>query len=138
MTATTANRNTQVMQGILRQFSLAAGQVIPAGVLACVNAAGLLVNGSADATLRCVGITRHRVDATGALDGQVKATTEVGVFGPFANSAGGDQLTTADCTQDCYIVDNQTVAKTNGGGARPVAGKVWCVTADGVWVNFLV
>ena len=37
---------------------------------------------------------------------------------------------------DCYIVDDQTVAKTNGGATRCVAGKVWDVDAEGVWVEF--
>ena len=36
---------------------------------------------------------------------------------------------------DCYIVDDQTVAKTNGTNTRSVAGKIIAVDADGVWVK---
>jgi hypothetical protein len=33
-------------------------------------------------------------------------------------------------------VDDQTVAKTDGTGARSVAGKVFDVDSGGVWVRF--
>ena len=41
----------------------------------------------------------------------------------------------ADVGADCYIVDDQTVAKTNGTNTRSVAGKIIAVDADGVWVK---
>ena len=41
-----------------------------------------------------------------------------------------------DIGSDCYIVDDQTVAKTSGTNTRSVAGKVFDVDADGVWVDF--
>ena len=47
-----------------------------------------------------------------------------------------DAITLADVGSDCYIVDDQTVAKTNGTNTRSVAGKVFDVDADGVWVDF--
>ena len=34
--------------------------------------------------------------------------------------ANADQITNADATSDCYIVDDSTVAKTNGSGTRSV------------------
>ena len=40
------------------------------------------------------------------------------MFGPFANSASGDLITAAEVGSDCYIVDDQTVAKTNGSSTR--------------------
>jgi hypothetical protein len=36
---------------------------------------------------------------------------------------------------DCYIVDDQTVAKTNGTATRSIAGKIRAVDAQGVWVE---
>lgn len=36
---------------------------------------------------------------------------------------------------DCFIVDDQTVAKTNGTNTRSRAGIVAAVDADGVWVQ---
>ena len=41
-----------------------------------------------------------------------------------------------DIGKDCFIVDDQTVAKTNGANTRSRAGKVFDVDADGVWVDF--
>jgi hypothetical protein len=53
----------------------------------------------------------------------------------FANSTAGDAITNADRYADCYIVDDQTVAKTDGTGTRSVAGKVVDVDSIGVWVQ---
>jgi hypothetical protein len=52
------------------------------------------------------------------------------------NSAAADLIAKADIGASCYVVDDQTVAKTNGGGARPRAGKVFDVDEYGVWVDF--
>jgi hypothetical protein len=54
----------------------------------------------------------------------------------FANSAAGDLITIADLGTDCYVVDNQTVAKTSGGATRSIAGKVRDIEAAGVWISF--
>jgi hypothetical protein len=136
MTATTNDRNTQSRNGRLRAYPAAAATLIPSGVIACLNATNLLVNGSTSNALVCVGVTTRRVDNAAGVAGQVKGEVERGVFGPFGNSAAGDQITLQDVGNDCYIVDNQTVAKTSGSNTRSVAGKVHDVTADGVYINF--
>ncbi|MFN3582608.1 hypothetical protein [Phenylobacterium sp.] len=84
-------------------------------------------------TLRVVGVFVDSVLGGGA-DGDVRAEIETGVF-CFANSAGGDAITVADIGQPCFVVDDQTVAKTVGGGLRPIAGYVDDVDAQGVWVK---
>lgn len=48
---------------------------------------------------------------------------------------GSQKFTAADIGSDCYIVDDQTVAKTNGTNTRSVAGKIMDVDAQGVWVR---
>ena len=53
----------------------------------------------------------------------------------YGNSSAGDLIAQADVGADCYIVDDQTVAKTNGSSTRSVAGKIIAVDADGVWVK---
>ena len=53
-----------------------------------------------------------------------------------ANSASTDQITLADLGAAVFIVDDQTVAKTNGGGTRSQAGYVVDVDATGVWIRF--
>jgi hypothetical protein len=42
----------------------------------------------------------------------------------------------ADVGKQCYLVDDQTVAKTDGTNTRSPAGFVRDVDADGVWVEF--
>lgn len=136
MTAAITDRNTNTRASVLRVFPLAAATLIYAGVIACLNAAGQLVNGSTSTTLKCVGVTTRRADNSNGAAGALWAETSRGVFGPFANSAAGDQITLADVGSDAYIVDNQTVAKTSGSSTRSVAGQIHDVTVDGVYINF--
>ncbi len=53
----------------------------------------------------------------------------------FANSAAADLIALADIGADCYVVDDQTVAKTSASNTRSIAGKVRDVDAAGVWVE---
>ena len=53
----------------------------------------------------------------------------------FANSASTDQITLADVGASAYIVDDQTVAKTNGTSTRSIAGTIRDVESDGVWIE---
>lgn len=135
MTATTVDRNTRQRIGSLRSFPVKAATTIPAGCIACLDASGLLVNGAIATTLKSVGVPQASIANTGA-DGAIRGEVEAGVFGPFANSTSTDAIALADVGADCYVVDNQTVAKTSGGNTRSVAGKVWDVSTSGVWVKF--
>jgi len=71
---------------------------------------------------------------TGA-DGASDVNYDEGIFGPFINSGGGDALAAGDEGKPCYIVDDQTVAKTDNAGARSPAGRVHSVTTDGVYIE---
>ena len=51
------------------------------------------------------------------------------------NSAAGDAITRAEIGDVCYIVDDETVAKTNGTSTRSAAGTIRDVDAQGVWVE---
>lgn len=136
MAATTTDRNTKTRQGARRNFGLAAATLIPAGVMAALNATNELVNGATSTTLKCVGVTNASLNNSSGVSGALRGDVELGVFGPFGNSSAGDLITLADIGNDCYMVDNQTVAKTNGTSTRSVAGKVFDVDTDGVWVRF--
>jgi hypothetical protein len=136
MAAATRDRDTQQQQGVRRSWPVGANALIYAGVIASLNASNVLVNGATSTTQKCVGVTRKRYDNTGGADGAITAETERGVFGPFANSASTDQITLADIGNDCFIVDNQTVARTNGSNSRSVAGKVFRVEPAGIWIDF--
>ena len=93
---------------------------------------GLAVPGRTATGLIAVGVAQQTVVNSGA-DGAKKVPTERGCF-KFAN-LGADAVTAADIQKDCYIVDDQTVAKTSGTNTRSVAGKVIEVEADGVFVR---
>lgn len=104
------------------------------GGIVCVNTAhGFGVPGSAATTLMCLGKAKDTVDNSSGGDGDRSVDVEPGVF-HFANSGGGDTITQANVGSYCYIVDDQTVAKTDGTGSRSRAGMVVGVDAGGVWV----
>ncbi len=134
MTALTQDRNTLRRDGHQVALFVADATLIHAGAIVCVDANGMAVPGATSATLRAVGVAERRADNL-ASTGDVRVSCRKGPH-KFANSAAADAVDTSDIGADCYIVDDQTVAKTNGTGTRSVAGKVFDVDADGVWVDF--
>lgn len=129
--ALSADRNTPARDG--KEFALApaSGQVIYRGALVGLNASGELVKGAASTTLKALGRAENSTEDAG-YDGTI--TYRRGVF-RFNNSASGDAITAADIGATCYIVDDETVAKTNGTNTRSAAGIVRAVDAAGVWVE---
>lgn len=108
------------------------------GALAVLNA-GYLAPGTTATGLVAVGVRTKETVIGGGSDGaanslgQAQTEVEAGVF-PFKNSASGDLIAQADCGNDCFIVDDNTVAKTNGTNTRSRAGKIMAVDANWVWV----
>jgi hypothetical protein len=74
------------------------------------------------------------IDNTGGAAGALTAPVRRGIF-KFANSAAGDAIAQADVGAPCFIVDDQTVAKTDGINTRSFAGVIMQVDSDGVWVE---
>ena len=97
--------------------------------------AGNAAPGAAIAARVTVGIADLTVDNTGGAAGALMVPIKRGTF-LLANSAGADEITNANYGQFCHVVDNDTVALTNGGGSRPVAGTIRGVSGAGVWVEF--
>ena len=135
MAALSADRNTPARSGDLREPPVKAGAILYAGGMAAIDATGLAVPAAAVAAHRIIGRTNQRADNTGGVDGAIRARVDRGIF-RFANSASADAIGLKDVGQPCYAVDDQTVALTNGSGARPVAGTIFDVDAQGVWVKF--
>lgn len=73
-------------------------------------------------------------DNTGGAAGAIRVDWRRGVF-RFNNSAAADLIGLADIGKPCFIVDDNTVAKSNGGATRSAAGVVDDVDTDGVWVR---
>lgn len=111
------------MSGKLENYPMAASTKILKGALVMLNASKLAVNGAAATGQTAVGIAEATVDNSAGAASALTIQIREGVHG-FLNSAAGDAIAQADVGADVYIVDNQTVAKTDGTGARSRAGKV--------------
>jgi hypothetical protein len=135
MTALTQDRNTLRRDGQQLEPPVAGATKIYAGSIVAINAAGYAVPGATATTLKAAGVAEHRADNSAGAAGDIRVRLRKGTH-VFANSAAADAIALTDIGADCYIVDDQTVAKTNGTNTRSVAGKVFDVDANGVWVNF--
>ena len=135
MTALTQDRNTSRRDGNQVEPPVAATTRIWGGSIVCINAGGYAVPGATATTLKAVGVAESRADNSAGAAGEIRVRLRKGPH-HFANSASADLISLADIGADCYIVDDQTVAKTSGTNTRSVAGKVFDVDADGVWVDF--
>jgi hypothetical protein len=131
--ALNADRNTQARAGEFLVLPVAANAKIYAGALVVVNASGYAAPGSTATGLKAAGRAEEQIDNTGGANGAKNVTVRRGVF-KFKNAAA-DPVGTAHVLGDCYIVDDETVAATDGTGTRSKAGKVLAVDADGVWVE---
>ena len=137
MTAAAKDRSTQeIAPGRTRALPMAAAAKVWGGTIAAIDASGNVNKGITATTIRAVGVFPQMYDNTAGAAGAITAEVQRGIFGPFANSSAGDLIAAADVGADCYIVDDSTVAKTNGTSTRVVAGKVWSVDASGVYVEF--
>lgn len=130
--ALTSDRDTPRRDGTQFVFPVKAATTIYAGAIVCLQA-GLAVPGQTAIGLKCVGRAEHQVVNAGA-DGSVTCEVWRGCF-RFNNSAAADALTLADVGSNCYLVDDFTVAKTDGTTTRSVCGIVRDVDASGVWVE---
>jgi len=134
MAALTTSRDTRERTPKLREYE--AGATIYAGALVALNAAGKAVPAADAAGLVVIGRAEHDAiapadvtDATAHIPTSVRVAA--GCF-RYANSAD-HALALANVKTDCYVEDDQTVG-SNGGTNSVVAGKVFDVDAEGVWV----
>ncbi|MBY0429675.1 MAG: hypothetical protein K2Q10_00635 [Rhodospirillales bacterium] len=135
MTALTADRNTPRLQGDILVLDLAASIKVFAGSIVMRNAAGNGTKGATATGSVGVGVAVEQVDNSAGAAGDKTVQVRTGIF-KFANSASGDLITKADINKPAYIVDDQTVAKTNGTNTRSIAGMIVGLDALGVWVRF--
>lgn len=135
MTALAVDRLTKERAGDQFARPVAATTRIFGGSIVCLNAAGNAIPGATATGLIVDGVAEAQVDNRNGAAGALSVVSRRGVF-QFANSASTDLITIAEIGDNCYIVDDQTVAKTNGSSTRSVAGKIEDVDANGVWVRF--
>lgn len=104
------------------------------GSVVVLNAGFITPATEATGIIAC-GIAEETIDNTLGLDGEILVPIRQGVFLLFAGS-GTDALAQVDVGKDVYLLDDQTVTKTDGGGKRSRAGKLIAVEPDGmVWVQ---
>lgn len=135
MAALTAGRLTPRREGDVLSGAVAASTLIYTGALVMRNAAGYLTKGATATGSVGVGVAEAQADNSAGSAGDVTALFRPGIF-RMANSASTDEITIAEIGDVCFIVDDQTVAKTNGSSTRSAAGIIVDVDAQGVWVRF--
>ena len=97
------------------------------GALVCFDtASGTIKPGVASTTLIALG--RAENDVLGSDPGDCRVRS--GAFG-YDNSTAGDLIANTDAGSVCYVVDDEQVALTDGGGTRSEAGKIVKVDAAG-------
>lgn len=131
----TAPKDTKARNAEVFSAPVAASKTIYAGALVALDASGNLTPGAVATTLKKAGRAKETVDNTDGSAGDVVAEYELGCF-HYKNSASTDEITRADIGNDCYIVDDETVAKTSGTNTRSIAGQIVDIDAAGVWVHF--
>ena len=119
--------------GETRVEPMAANVNIFAGSIVMRNAAGYLATGATATGGIAVGRAEATVNNSAGVAGARVVEYRRGVFA-FANSAAADQIAQADVGKLCYLVDDQTVAKTDGTGTRSRAGIVDGIEGNQVWV----
>ena len=132
--ALSKDRNTPFKDGEIIPVPVAASAKIYAGALVVANASGFAAPGSVATTLTYLGRAEESVDNTGGADGAKTVQVRRKKAFKWLNH-GADALVQADLGKTVYIVDDQTVAKTNGTSTRSAGGKMVQLEADGVWVE---
>ena len=137
MSATTIPLNTP-RQGSGPLLSLinppvAADTKIFQGSLAAI-VGGYAVPASAAAGAIAAGRANYEADNTDGAAGDVSVEIERGTF-RWKNSSSTDAIAASDVGSVCFVADDQTVAKTDGGGTRAIAGTIIAVDSLGVWVE---
>ncbi len=131
MTAQSQARSVVEQDGRYSEAPVKGVTTIHQGALVVMDT-GLAVPGRTATGLIAIGVAEAGVVNSGA-DGAKKVLAKRGTFKFFNH--GADAVTAADIGKDCFIVDDQTVAKTNGTNTRSIAGKVVSVESDGVFVR---
>ena len=135
MSALNSDRDSPRRDGLQVSIPIAAATIVYMGGMAAINTAGYGVPAGPTASLKVLGVSEAQVDNSLGGAGAANIPVRKGTF-RFANSASADLIAQADIGSVCYAVDDQTVAKTSNSGARPVAGTIFDVDTDGVWVKF--
>ncbi|AUZ85855.1 hypothetical protein [Methylophaga nitratireducenticrescens] len=132
MTALIKERNTPERGQLTIGHPVEATTILFAGSIGVLNASGNAISAATATGLKAPGRVEQTVDNSSGAAGDEIVTFKKGTF--CYNNDGSINRTHIDGF--AYIVDDQTVAATDGGGTRSEAGKIEDVDATGVWVTF--
>lgn len=135
MTALTRGRRTPMRGGDIVSHPIAAATDVFSGGLACLDASGDLVPGSTATGLTCIGVFEESVANANGAAGDLSANVRRDGAWRFDNDIG-DPVGRGHIGGTAWIVDDQTVAATDGTGTRSAAGRIIDIDADGVWIDF--
>lgn len=131
MTALTQDFDAPYINGEFRSLPVAANTKIYKGALV-VMVGGYAAPGSTAVGLISVGRAEQTVDNIGGAAGAQTIRVRVGAFA-WNSGGGGDAITAANIGQQAWIIDDNTVGLTNGGGGgaatRSVAGIIFDIDA---------
>jgi hypothetical protein len=139
MTVLADDRGTQRLAGSTKFVFPVGVDIVYSGGMVGRNASGYAVAASSALSQRVIGVAMETIDNSLGDAGDENVKVERGCFW-FTNSASADEITIADVGEDCFCVDDQTVARSAGtAGTRQVAGRIVgvdstlgvCVEIDG-------
>lgn len=135
--ALTAERDTHRQQALQVPVKVAASTTIFAGGIVMANSSGFAVPGSTAADLTYIGRADETVVNSGSA-GDKSILVRRGDAFKWKNS-GSDPVDQSCLFKTCYVVDDETVAKTaavvESNPTRSAAGIVVGIDADGIWVQ---
>jgi hypothetical protein len=136
MAATTKERNTarrsdETVLNVM-EIPMKAATKVNQGSFVVIDA-GYAAPGRTALGLIAVGCALATVDNVAGAAGAKRVQVRRGTF--LWSNNPGDLIVQADLGKTCYILDDQTVSKTDGVGTRSAAGKIIEVTAAGVFVE---
>lgn len=132
MTALNGPRRITETDGVYSDVPAKAGVTIFQGAVVAMEN-GFAVPGKTAAGLTVLGFARETIDNTNGADGDVKVPVKRGTIS-LANLPT-DLIVPGSEGQDCYLVDDQTVAATSDTNARSAAGTIIQVESGGVFVR---
>ncbi len=132
--ALSAARNTPILGAggvpVKAFYPVAASTIIYEGALVCLDSSGNLVPGSISTTLKACGIALQTVDNSAGAAAALNCEVQQGAA-RFVNS---NSMTKASVGALGYIVDDQSVSSSSNGSTRSIAGTIYLVDTNGVWV----
>lgn len=123
----TSDRAITTTDALELYLPVAASTTLHAGGLVMFNTAGFLVPGKVAADHVTAGYAVDAcVNAGAAGDVSVRVRRRVAVW---LKNSSADPVTAAERGKTCFVVDDETVAKTHATNTRSAAGKVLNISA---------